>query len=330
MRWFRLVALALSCFAVGILPTGAQEKFPSHTMRILVPYSAGGATDIVARIIAEDMRKTLGQPIVVENRAGAYGLIAIEEMIRSRPDGYTLMVGNVSTDAITPVLYAKKFSVPYEKAVVPITRVVDIPHFFLVTTKNFAPRTMAEFLAYAREHPGAIRYGTVGAGSYPHYDMAVFAKRAGNLDMIAIPNKAGISGVLNDMLSGDVQASISNVASSAPLVRAGLLRPLAVINHKRLPEFPDVPTMAEIGFPGVGTIAWQILTARAGTPRDVLETIHKAAIQAMKAPAVIDNFQKQNFNIVPSESLEEAKTWAASEIEAWRKITQEVKLDVPE
>jgi tripartite-type tricarboxylate transporter receptor subunit TctC len=327
----RLASALVSILCCLTAATGAlaQDKYPSRTIRILVPYAAGGATDIVARIIGEHMRQTLGQPVVVENKAGAYGLIAIEEMIRSAPDGYTLMVGNVSTDAITPILYARKFSVPYEKAVVPITRLVDIPSFIVVTNKDFAPKTLPELIAYAREHPGAVRYGTVGVGSYPHYDMALFAKRAG-IDMTSIPNRAGISGVLNDMLTGAVQAAVANVASSAPVIRSGHIRPLALIDHKRLPEFPDIPTMAEAGFPGVGTIAWQILTARAGTPPEVLETIRKAAVQALEAPAVIENFKKQNFNIVPSASLEEAKTWAASEIETWRKITQEVKLDVPE
>lgn len=330
MKRLSLVLLAACCFAVlSVTAAGAQDKYPSKAIRILVPYAPGGATDIVARIVGEQMRQILGQPVIVENRPGAYGLIAIEEMNRSKPDGYTLMVGNVSTNAITPALFAKKFSRPYETSVVPVLRLVDIPAFLVVTAKNFPPKDVAELVAYAKARPGAVRYGTVGVGSYPHYDMAVFAKRAG-LEMTGIPNKAGASGVLNDMMTGDTQVAFLNVASTAPVVNAGLVRSLAVTNPTRLPEHPNVPTMEEVGFPGVGTSAWQIMVAPAGTPPEVLETIRKAAAQAMQVPSVIENFKKQNFTITASTSLDEAKTWAAAEMAHWKQITEEVKIDVPE
>jgi tripartite-type tricarboxylate transporter receptor subunit TctC len=330
MRRLGFALLAVFCFAATVTAACAQDKYPSRTIRIVVPYAPGGSTDIVARIIGEQMRQILGQPVIVENKPGAFGIIAIEELNRSKPDGYTLMVGNVSTNAITPVLYAKKLSRPYETSVVPVMRLVDIPHFLLVTAKNFPPKSVAELVAYAKERPGLVRYGTVGVGSYPHYDMAVFARRAGGLDMTGIPNKAGASGVLNDMMTGDTQVAFLNVASSASMVQAGLIRPLALVNPQRLPEHPDVPTMAEVGFPGVGTSAWQVMVAPAGTPPEVLETIRKVAAQAMQAPSVIENFRKQNFNIVPSASLDEAKTWAAAEMAHWKQITEEVKIDVPE
>lgn len=330
MKRLSLVLLATFCWAAGITAAGAQDKYPSKAIRIVVPYAPGGTTDIVARIIGEQMRQIFGQTVIVENKAGAYGIIAIEELNRSKPDGYTLMVGNVSTNAITPVLYAKKLSRPYETSVVPVMRLVDIPHFLLATNKNFPPKSVAELIAYAKERPGRVRYGTVGVGSYPHYDMAVFAKRAGNLDMTGIPNKAGASGVLNDMMTGDTQVAFLNVASTEPVIQAGLIRPLAVVNPTRLAQHPDVPTMAEAGFAGVGTSAWQILVAPASTPPEVLETIRKAVVKGMEAPSVIDNFKKQNFNIVPSASLEEAKTWAAAEMAHWKHISEEVNIDVPD
>ncbi len=329
MKRLGLILLAAFCWAAGTAAAGAQDKYPSRTIRILVPYAPGGATDIVARIMGEQMRKILGQPIIVENKPGAFGIIAIEEMMKSKGDGYTLMVGNVSTNAITPIIYAKKFSTPYDKGVVPIMHLVDIPAFLVVTAKNFAPTSVKELIAYARENPGKVRYGTVGVGSYPHYDMAVFAKRAG-LDMVGIPNRAGASGVLNDMMTGDVQVAFLNVATAAPMAKAGLVRALAVVNPSRLPEHPDVPTMEEVGFPGVGTSAWQILVTSAGTPPEILETIRKAAAEALQAPAVIENFTKQNFIIVPSGSLDEAKIWAAAEMAHWKQVTEEVKIDIPE
>lgn len=330
-----LALLSAACVAVtGLAVTGlaaqAQDKYPSKPVKIIVPYAPGGATDIVARVIGEHMRQDLGQSFVVENKPGAFGIIAIEEMARAKPDGYTVMIGNVSTNAITPVLFPKKFKIDYDKDVVPVTRLVDIPEFMVATTKDFPPKSVKELVDYAKKNPGKVRYGSVGVGSYPHYDAALFAKRAGDLDMIAIHNKAGASGVINDLISGDTQFSFLNVASTAPMVKAGNLRALALVNHTRLPEYPDVATMQELGYPGVGTIAWQALFAPAGTPPEVLDTLFNAAVKAMQAPAVQEAFKKQNFNVVPNKSIADAKTWLADEMATWRKITGEVKIELSE
>jgi tripartite-type tricarboxylate transporter receptor subunit TctC len=307
----------------------AQERYPAKPVRIVVPYAPGGATDIVARIVGDQMRQILGQSFVVENKPGANGIVAINELVNARPDGYTLMLGNVTTNAITPVLTPAK--VPnYDKTVVAVSRLVDIPEFLIVTNTNFNVKSVPELVDYARRNPGKLRYGTVGAGSYPHYDMAFFAKKAGDLDMVAIHNKAGASGVINDMITGDSQASFLNVASTAAQIKAGKLRPLALVNHKRLREYPDLPTMQEIGYPGVGTIAWQALFAPGGTPKEILEAIFSASLQALKAPPVVDAFNKQNFNIVPNQSVEDARKWLSGEIASWKDITTAVKIETAE
>jgi tripartite-type tricarboxylate transporter receptor subunit TctC len=251
-------------------------------------------------------------------------------MARAAPDGYTLMIGNVTTNAITPILYHDKMHINYEKDVVTVMRLVDIPEFLAVTTTNFEPKTVQEFIDYAKKNPGKVNYGSVGVGSYPDYDMALFAKRAGDLKMQGIPNKSGASGVMTDMLTGSTHASFLNVASTAGLVQSGKLRPLALVNRERLPQYKDVPTMQEVGFDGVGTLAWQSLLAPAGTPKAVLETMRKAMADAMQSPAVAENFAKQNFNRVPSASLDEAKTWLASEMARWKKITEEVPIEMPQ
>jgi tripartite-type tricarboxylate transporter receptor subunit TctC len=283
----------------------------------------------VARILGEQLRHVLGQSVVVENKPGANGIVAINEMVNSRPDGYTLMIGNVTTNAITPVLTPGK--VPdYEKKVVPITDLVDIPAFLLATTTRFDVKSVAELVDYAKKNPGKLRYGTVGAGSYPHYDMAYFAKKAGDLDMIAIHNKAGAAGIINDMITGDSQAAFLNAASSAAQIRAGKLRPLAVVNHQRLAGYPDVPTMQEAGYPGVGTVAWQALFAPGGVPKEVLDTMFNACTQALAAPPVVEAFDKQNFNIVPNRSLDDARSWLAGQIKSWKDITAAVKIETAE
>ena len=320
---------AFLLLALEMAPAAAQEKYPSKPIKIVVPYAPGGATDIVARILADQLRQALGQSIIVENKPGANGIVAINELVSSKPDGYTLMIGNVTTNAITPVLTPAK--VPdYDKNVVPISNLVDIPAYLLVTTTNFNVASVAELVAYARNNPGKLRYGTVGAGSYPHYDMAFFAKKAGDLDMIAIHNKACASGIINDMITGDSQAAFLNAASSAAQIKASKLRPLAVVNHQRLPETPDVPTMQESGYPGVGTIAWQALFARGGTPKNVMDTLFAATIAALKAQPVVDAFQKQSFNTVPNKSLDDAHAWLAGQIKSWKDITSSVKIETAE
>jgi len=330
MKSLLFILLSSLCLALGVAPADAQEKYPTRPIKILVPYAPGGATDIVARVLGDRLRDSIGASIVVENKPGAYGILCLETMARSAPDGYTLMVGNVTTNTITPILYQDKLHIDYLKDVVPVMRLVDIPEFLIVTTKNFPPKTVPEFIDYAKKNPGKVNYGSVGVGSYPDYDMMLFAKRAGDLKLQGIPNKAGASGVIQDLLTGSSHGSFLNVASTAGLVKDNQLRPLALVNRTRLPEYPDVPTMQEVGFDGVGTLAWQALFAPAGTPKEVLETLRKAMTDAMRSPAVSANFDKQHFNRVPTASLDEAKTWLADEMAHWKKITQDIPIDVPQ
>jgi tripartite-type tricarboxylate transporter receptor subunit TctC len=294
-----------------------------------VPYAPGGATDITARIVGDEIQKITGQGFVVLNKPGAFGLLALEELVKSAPDGYTVMIGNVSTNTITPILYKSKMSYDYTKSVVAVTNLVDVPAFLLVTTANdFPVKTVPELIDYAKKNPGKIRYGTVGTGSYPHYDMAYFAKRAGDLDVAALPNKNGASGVIQDLLRGDVQAAFLNTGSSAGMVQAGKFRPLAVVNHTRLAEYSNIPTMKEVGYPDVGTIAWNGLFAPAGTPKPVLDALYAIVAKALASPEVKEKFKKQNYNIVPSKSVDDAKTWLAGEMKHWGTVTAAVKIDV--
>jgi len=327
----RLTAILLSaaCLALGMVAASAQDKYPSRPIKVLVPYAPGGATDITARIVGDEFQKITGQGFVVLNKPGAFGLLAIEELVKSAPDGYTLMIGNVTTNTITPILYKNKMSYDYNKSVTAVTNLVDVPAFLLVTTANdFPVKSVPELIDYAKKNPGKIRYGTVGIGSYPHYDMAYFAKRAGDLDMASLPNKNGASGVIQDMLRGDVQAAFLNTGSSAGQVQAGKFRPLAVVNHTRLAEYPNVPTMKEVGYADVGTIAWNGLFAPAGTPKPVLDALYAAVAKALASPEAQEKFKKQNYNIVPSKSVDDAQKWLAAEMKHWETVTTSVKIEV--
>jgi tripartite-type tricarboxylate transporter receptor subunit TctC len=327
MKRLAMIASAL-LLALAAQPASAQEKYPSRTIRIVVPYAPGGATDIVGRIVADEMQKLSGQPVIVLNKPGAFGMIAIDEVVKAAPDGYTVMVGNVSTNAITPVIYANKMNYDYSQKVAAVTNLVDIPAFLVVATANgFPVKSVKELVDYAKKNPGKVRYGTVGVGSYPHYDMAYFAKKAGDIDLVALPNKNGASGVIQDMLRGDVQAAFLNVASTAPHVKSGAFRAIAMVNKERLADYPNVPTMKEAGFDGVGTIAWNGMFIAAETPKPVQEALFKLVTQALAAPEVKEKLQKQNFIISPNKSLADSQAWLAGEIKHWREITNVVKIE---
>jgi tripartite-type tricarboxylate transporter receptor subunit TctC len=322
-----LTLLAAAGVVVGTMTAGAQDKYPSKPVKIIVPYAPGGATDITSRLFGEQLKNILGQQFVVESKPGAGGILAIEEMARSKPDGYTLMVGNVSTNAITPVLFEKKLSINYEKDVVSVSRLAIYPSFLITTTANFDIKNVKDLIDYAKKNPGKLRYTSAGVGSFPHFDMEVFAKRAG-VTMNHIPNKTGAAGMINDLVVGDAQAAFLNAASAASMIRAGKLRPIAVLAEQRLSEYPDVPTLAEAGYPGVGTLHWQSMIAPAATPKEVLATLFKAIIQAAEAPQLKEAFAKQFVSVRPNASLEEAQSWLKAELDSWRKITQEVKIQV--
>jgi tripartite-type tricarboxylate transporter receptor subunit TctC len=326
----RLTAILLSAACLMFATAaGAQDRYPSRAIKVLVPYAPGGSTDITARLIGDEIQKITGQSFLVINKPGAFGLLAIDEMAKSEPDGYTLMIGNVSTNAITPIIYKNKLNFDYRQRVTAVTNLVDVPAFLVVTTANdFPVKSMPELIDYAKKNPGKIHYGTVGNGSYPHYDMAYFAKRAGDLDMSALPNKNGASGVIQDMLRGDVQAAFLNVASTGGQVQAGKFRALAVVNHTRLADYPNTPTMKEAGYPDVGTIAWNGLFAPAATPKPVLDALYTIVVKALASPEVQEKFKKQNFNVVPSKSVADAQNWLAAEMKHWETVTGSVKIDI--
>jgi tripartite-type tricarboxylate transporter receptor subunit TctC len=323
------LGVALLCLAFGTGAACAQDKYPSKPVKIVVPYAPGGATDITSRLFGDQFRQILGQQFVVENKAGAFGVLGIEEMARAKPDGYTLFVGNVSTNAITPVLFKKKFTTNFEKDVVSVSRLAIYPSFLVTTAANFEPKSLPELIDYAKKNPGKVRYTSAGVGSFPHYDMEIFSRRAG-IEMLHIPNKTGAAGMINDLVVGDAQTAFINAASSASMIKAGKMRPVAVLAEQRLADYPDVPTLSEAGFPGVGTLHWQGMLAPANTPKEVLATLFKAIGEAAKAPQLQEAFAKQFVSIKPSESLEEAQTWLNGELATWRKITAEVKIEMTE
>jgi tripartite-type tricarboxylate transporter receptor subunit TctC len=327
MKQLQVALLAVAAIAIGSAAQ-AQEKYPSKPVKIEVPFGAGSATDIVIRIVGDQLRHELGQQFVIENKPGAFGILAIEEMVKAKPDGYTLQVGNPGTNVLTPIIYKDKFKIDYDKEVVMVSRLGEVPLILAATTKDFAVKNYGEFIALAKANPGKIRYASVGVGSNNHYDTEAFAQWAG-LKLLHIPNKGGGAAITNDLVSGDAQVALVNAASSAGVIKAGLLKVLAVMADERVPEYPDAPTLKELGYAN-GKGLWSALYAPAKTPPEVLDTLHKATVAALKSAPVQEAFKKQMIKAVPNASIADARTWNATEMAYWTKLTQEVKVERPE
>ena len=323
----RISAVVLAAaMALATAPAAAQDKYPSKPIRIIVPYGPGGGTDITARIVAEEMRHSLGQPFVVENKPGANGLLGLEELMKSKPDGYTLVLANQTVNVIAPMLYPSRMRVNVEAEVLPVVRLADVPNV-LTVNKDFPVKDFAELVAYARKNPGKVRYTSTGVGSFPHFDTEILGRRA-NIDWVHIPNAKGAAASAQDVATGDANIGFLNVATARPMVSSGNIRVLAVADEKRHPDYPDTPTLAELGFPGVGTVQWFAFLTLAGVPNDVVETLHKAAVAAVQSKAVQEAFRRQGITAKPSASPADAKAWVASEYVHWRKVMQEVPIQL--
>jgi len=275
-------------------------------------------------MIEPKMSRSLGQQIVVDNRAGAAGNIAVELTAQAQPDGYTLLVGNISTNSINPILFAKRMKVNAVKDLAGVTKLVAIPNFLLGNPKM--PATLKEAIEYARARPGQLNFGAP-LGSYSHLDMLAFTAKAG-IKMVHIPTKE-TSETLTNLLRNDSNIQISNVASNIGPVRAGQIRAYAVTGAKRIADAPSVPTMAEAGFPGIGSDNWNGIFAPARTPKPVLAKLHASAVAAMKDLEAEGVLGKRQTPISLSASPADFDAYVLSELGRWDKIIKDnnVKID---
>ena len=312
----------------------AQAPYPAKPIRVLVPYAPGGLTDVVARLYSEQLRQSFGRGVFVENKPGASGIVAIEEMARARPDGYTIMVGNISTNGLTPVLLAKKMKIDYERDVQIVTQLADVPVFFLATTTpfssdHFSPKTFAEFLAYAKAHPGKVRYGSAGIGSYQQINTEILARRAG-LELVHIPFKGGGAEIIRDLANGDIHVSWFNITNPIGMMKAGRVRALAIAAEERLAQHPDVPTLAEVGYPGMRASQWVAAFAPSGVPPDIVETLRKAFLKAMAVPDMQEAFARGGMLVPRQASLEDPRGWLREEMASWKRDVDDLHIVVEE
>jgi tripartite-type tricarboxylate transporter receptor subunit TctC len=322
MRMFSLLFCMLAA-----APVFAQDAYPAKPVKILVPYGPGGATDIIARIVAQRLTESLGQTFLVENRPGANGNIALEAAAKAAPDGYTLLVGNVSTNAINENAYAGQLKIRPSRDLTGIAKLVEIPHI-VVASAGLQANSIAELVAAAKKEPGKINFASVGMGSYPHLDMERFMKAAG-IEMTHVPYKGGAGQAIPAMIAGEVQVAFFNMASLLPHIRSGRLKALAAVPAQRLPELPNVPTLAEQGFPGIGTNAWQGMFAPAATPKAIVDKLHGAVMTILTKPDQRDALAKQMMSVEVSKSPQEFTDLVRRETQAWGDFlrTANIKID---
>src|SRR5205814_427516 len=273
MRKAFLLAIALAFSA------GAQD-YPTRPVRMVVGFPPGGGTDVVARILAPRMSELLGQPIVIDNRPGATGTVAAGQVAKSPPDGYTIMMGHVSVNAIAPSLFS---NLPYDvnKDFAPVAIAAAVPHF-VVVHPSLPVTSLRELVAYLKANPGKISFPSAGNGSMPHLAGEIFKSLAG-VQVVHVPYK-GSGQSMQDLLGGQHVVAFDTMPASAPHVRSGRLRALAVSSGGRLPAFPDVPTAEEAGLPGYRITTWYGVFAPAGTPAAIVRRLHADTVKAMQSP----------------------------------------------
>src|SRR4051812_6989271 len=237
MKRFIAFAGALALAAAATAAQAQVDAYPSKPVKILVPYAPGGATDIIARIVAARLTESLGQSFIVENRPGATGNVALEAVAKAPADGYTLFVGNVSTNTINENTFASTLSIKPSRDLVGIAKLVEIPHVVAASTA-FPASSIPELVAQAKQSPGKINYGSAGIGSYPHLDMEKFAKAAG-IQLTHVPYKDGAAKMVPALLGDEIQVAFINLGSTLSHIRAGKMKALATAAPQRLPELPD-------------------------------------------------------------------------------------------
>ena len=316
------VALMLACLAFPAGPVRADE-YPSHPIRLIVPFAAGGAADTVARIIGKRLGDALGQTVVVEDRGGGGGLIGTELVKNSDADGYTLLLGQSGPISINPGIYPK---LPYdpEKDFVPITMTTSYP-YVLVVNPSLGVKTVAELVALARSKPGQLNYGTTGLGSSNHLVTELFDNKAG-ITMTHIPYR-GTSLAVADLIAGQVQVVFADPVSALAQVRAGTLVALAVTSKERSPVAPDLPTIAESGYPGFNAIAWHGILAPAGTPPAIVDRIYAIIGKALQDPATIKLIEQQAIQIVGSPPQAFAG-FIRQDIVLWKDVAHQAKIEM--
>lgn len=319
MKYSELIVAAIAGVSA---PVFAQADYPSKPIRFVVPFAPGGSSDIISRAVANQMSANMGQQVYVENKGGGGGNIAMEDVKRAAPDGYTMILGHIGTLAVNPAMYGAKL--PYDpiKDFQPVTLLAVVPNVIAVKP-DLPVKTIQEFVALAKKSPGKMNYGSAGNGSAGHLAMEYFKMEAG-IDLVHIPYR-GTGPMLSDMLGGTLDATFNGVPPILSQIKAGKLKPLAVGSTAKVPVLPDTPTIAESGYPGFETSQWYGLIVPAGVPKPIIERLQKEALKALGADDTKKRFADDGANPAGG-TPEQFATLIAKEKEKWGKVVAAAKI----
>ena len=311
-----ILGIAAVAAMIGGLPLPSSAAFPERPITLVVPFPAGGSTDLIARLVASRMTATLGQQIVVDNRGGAGGNLGSAAVAKAEPDGYTLLMGTVATHALNPALYKK---MPFDpvKDFAPVSLLVLVPNV-LVVNPEFPAKTVPELIELLKAKPGEFSYASSGNGTPLHLSGELFKTMAG-VDMVHVPYK-GAGPALVDVIAGHVPIMFDNLPPSLEQIRAGKLRGIAVTTKERAPSAPDMPTIAET-LPGYETYSWNAIFAPAGTPKEAIDKINAAGLAALADPEVKAKLQDLSATIVGS-TPDELAQHVQAELTKWAPIVK--------
>jgi tripartite-type tricarboxylate transporter receptor subunit TctC len=317
----KLIVLIVSLWASGTVQAQSQS-FPSKPIRMVVGFAPGGGTDVTARAVVQELSEALGQRVVIDNRPGANGIVGTELVARSPADGYTILMVNLGY-TVNPGMYKK---LPYDtiRDFAPISLVVLLPNI-LVTHPSLPTRTFPEFVRFARARPGVINYGSGGHGASSHLAVELL-KKAAKIDLVHVPYKSGGQSTAA-ILTGDVAVSFNTIPSAMPHVKAKRLRAIGVSSVKRSSSVPDVPTIAEMGYPGFSANGLAGLVAPVGTPVEAINRLHDAVVKTLKLPAMRERFTAQGMDAIGNTPAEFAE-FIRSDMDQWTKLIRELNLTV--
>lgn len=308
--WSTVLPALLAFCAAGAL----AQSYPTRAIKLIVPSSPGGGTDIVARILGQKLSEQLGQQFVVENRAGAGTVIGNDAVAKSAPDGYTLLMG-LSTLAINPSMYAK---LPYDavRDFAPISQSVSACNI-LILHPSVPAKTVTELIALARAKPGSLTFGSAGMGTNPHLSGELF-KSLARIDMVHVPFKGSGQSIISQ-LAGEIAANFPSVPTAMPYLKAGRLRGIGVTTLKRAQVLPDVPSIAEAGLPGYEATQWFGLLAPAGTPRTIIDRLYQESSRALRSAEMNERMTAEGLEVVAG-TPEEFASYIRSETEKWTQV----------
>jgi tripartite-type tricarboxylate transporter receptor subunit TctC len=317
-----LICCLVVVAAFAAAPDVRAAEFPNHPIKLVIPYAAGGPTDIFGRVLAEYLGKDLKQAVFVENKGGAQGAIAAEMVARSDPDGYTLFGTSGSVIILNPLLY-KKLSYDPARDLRMLALVTDVP-VVLCVNPSLPVKTVAEFVAYAKQNPGKLNFGSSGTGSFTHLAAEMFKQVAG-VEMTHVPYK-GAAPALTDVMSGNIQLMFESVSTSLPLIQSGKLRPLGIGSVRRHQALPDVPTIAESGYPGYFVSVWNGLAVPAGLPDDVTRILTDSLDRVMNDEGFRAAIEKVGFTALRPRSPAAIAEFMEAERVRWSGVIKSQKL----